>query len=53
VRCWINRGWLKIVIVRNEEIVPREWLIDFTCEYAFRIAKKSNTHRELLDKFFG
>lgn len=53
VRCWINRGWLKIVIVRNVEIVPREWLIDFTCEYAFQIAKKSEKHRELLDRYFG
>ena len=53
VRCWINHGWLKIVIVRNVEIVPREWLIDFTCEYAFQIVKKSEKHRELLDRYFG
>ena len=46
-------GWLKITKAHNAEIVPREWLIDFTCDYAFRIIKKSQTHRELLDKYFG
>jgi len=53
VRRWINRGWLRITKAHNTEIVTREWLIDFTCDYAFRIAKKSKTHRELLDKYFG
>ena len=53
VRRWINRGWLQITKAHNAEIVPRQWLIDFTCDYAFRIARKSNTHRELLDKYFG
>ena len=53
VRRWINRGWLRITKAHNAEIVPREWLIDFTCDYAFRIAKKSEKHRKLLDKYFG
>ena len=53
VRRWINRGWLRITKAHNFEIVPREWLIDFTCDYGFRITKKSKTHRELLDKYFG
>ena len=53
VRQWINRGWLRITKAHNFEIVPREWLIDFTCDYAFCIIKKSKTHRELLDKYFG
>jgi hypothetical protein len=53
VRRWLNRGWLKIIKAHNAELVPREWLIDFTCDYAFRIIKKSPLHRELLDKYFG
>ena len=53
VRRWINRGWLRITKAHNFEIVPRQWLIDFTCDYAFRIARKSKTHRKLLDKYFG
>ncbi len=53
VRRWINRGWLKITKAHNFEIIPREWLIDFTCDYAFQIIKKSETHRQLLDKYFG
>ena len=47
------RGKRLISKAHNFEIVPREWLIDFTCDYAFRIARKSKTHRELPDKYFG
>ena len=53
VRRWINRGWLRIAKAHNAELVPREWLIDFTCDYAFRIVRKSKPHRKLLDKYFG
>ena len=51
IRRWINRGWLKIVRTHNEEYVPREWLIDFTCDHGFRIAQKSVKHRKLLDRY--
>ena len=53
VRRWINNGWLRITKAHNFEYIARDWLIDFTCDYAFRIIKKSKTHRELLDKYFG
>ena len=52
VRRWINRGWLRIAKAHNFEIIPRKWLIDFTCDYAFRIIKKSEKHRKPLDRYF-
>ena len=53
VRRWINRGWLQITKAHNFEYIARDWLIDFTCDYAFQIIKKSEKHRKLLDKYFG
>lgn len=52
-RYTVLRKNLDAYIKDSAELVPRQWLIDFTCDYAFRIARKSKTHRELLDKYFG
>lgn len=53
VRRWLNRGWLRSIKAQGTEVIAREWLIDFMCDYAFRIAKKSEMHMKLLDKYFS
>ena len=51
VRRWINRGHLKCVKAGGEEIIAKEWLISFLSDYGFKIAKKSEKHKELLNEF--
>ena len=51
VRRWINRGHLKCVKAQGEEIIAKEWLIAFLSNYGFKIAKKSQTHQELITEF--
>lgn len=53
VRRWLNRGWLRSIKAQGTEVIAREWLIDFMCDYAFRIAKKSEMHMKLLKRYFG
>ncbi len=52
IRRWINKGWLKYMTAQGKEIVPKEWLLDFMCDRAFIIEKKSTIHRNLLKKYF-
>lgn len=52
IRRWINSGWLKYMTAHGKEIVPKEWLLDFMCDRAFIIEKKSTIHRKLLEKYF-
>ena len=53
VRRWINRGHLKCVKAQGEEIIAKEWLISFLSDYGFKITKKSQKHRELLNEYFS
>ncbi len=53
IRRWINNEWLKHVLAHGERIIAREWLIEFMCDYAFRIAKKSEKHIQILNKYFS
>ena len=52
VRRWINRSWLKSVHAHGQEIIAREWLMDFMCGHGFGIVKKSEWHTELLRRYF-
>ena len=52
IRRWINRKWLKSIFAHGKEIIAVEWLIDFMCTHGFEIAKKSEIHTDLLDKYF-
>lgn len=52
IRRWINRKWLKSIFAHGKEIIAVEWLIDFMCAHGFEIAKKSQKHMDLLDKYF-
>ena len=51
IRRWINRGHLKCVKAQGEEIIAKEWLISFLSDYGFKIAKKSEKHKELLNEY--
>ena len=51
IRRWLNRGHLKCVKAQGEEIIAKEWLITFLSDYGFKIAKKSQTHQELITEF--
>ena len=53
VRRWVNRGYLKCVKAQGEEIIAKEWLITFLSNYGFKITKKSQKHRELLNEYFS
>ena len=53
VRRWLNRGHLKCVKAQGEEIIAKEWLISFLSDYGFKIAKKSQKHKELLNEYFS
>ena len=53
VRRWINREHLKCVKAQGEEIIAKEWLIAFLSNYGFKITKKSQKHRELLNEYFS
>ena len=53
VRRWINREHLKCVKAQGEEIIAKEWLITFLSNYGFKITKKSQKHRELLNEYFS
>ena len=53
VRRWINRGHLKCVKAQGDEIIAKEWLISFLSDYGFKIAKKSEKHKELLNEYLS
>ena len=53
VRRWINRGHLKCVKAQGEEIIAKEWLISFLSDCGFKIAKKSEKHKELLNEYLA
>jgi hypothetical protein len=53
VQRWITNGDLKHIVARGTYYIARAWLIDFMCDYAFRIAKKSEKHIILLNKYFS
>lgn len=46
---WFHRGWLN---TQNGKIIPKQWLIDFYCIYAYTIAQMSDKHIQLMQKFF-
>ena len=53
IRRWLNREHLKCVKAQGEEIIAKEWLITFLANDGFKITKKSQKHRELLNEYFS
>lgn len=52
VNRWLRQGHLKSVQTQTTKIIPKLWLIDFYCTYAYTITNMSNKHIKLLQKFF-
>ena len=52
VNRWHRQGYLKSVQTQTTKIIPKLWLIDFCCSYAYTITNMSNKHIKLLQKFF-
>lgn len=49
---WLSRGWLKCVKTQKGRLIPKEWLINFYCSYGYTIAKMSDKHIELMNRYF-
>lgn len=49
---WLHRGWLKFINTQSGKIIPKQWLIDFYCNYGYTIAKMSDKHIQLMQKYF-
>ena len=52
VNRWLRQGRLKSVQTQTTKIIPKTWLIDFYCSYAYTITNMSDKHIKLLQKFF-
>ena len=52
VNRWLRQGHLKSVQTQTTKIIPKLWLIDFYCSYAYTISNMSDKHIKLLQKFF-
>ena len=52
VNRWLRQGYLKSVQTQTTRIIPKLWLIDFYCSYAYTISNMSDKHIKLLHKFF-
>lgn len=50
VNRWLRQGHLKSV--QTTRIIPKLWLIDFYCSYAYTITNMSDKHIKLMQKFF-
>ena len=53
VNRWLRQGHLKSVQTQTTKIIPKLWLIDFYCSYAYTITNMSDKHINLLQKFFN
>ena len=49
---WLRQGHLKYVQIQTTKIIPKLWLIDFYCSYAYTISNMSDKHIKLLQKLF-
>ena len=52
VNRWLRQGHLKSVQTQTTKIIPKLWLIDFYCSYAYTITNMSDKHIKLMQKFF-
>ena len=48
---WLRKGYLRFVQTQTTKIIPKVWLIDFYCSYAYTITNMSDKHIKLLQKF--
>ena len=50
---WISSGELRSVTAHGSILIVRDWLIDFMCGYGWRIVRKSEGHRKILNEFLS
>lgn len=53
VQRWLQEKRIRSVWTQNELISSKTWLIDFYCEEAYKIMRKSDTHIDQLYKYYG
>ena len=50
---WINEKRIRSVWTQNQLISTKTWLIDFYCEDAYQIVRKSDAHVDLMKRYYG
>ena len=53
VQRWIAEKRLRSVRTQNQLISTKTWLIDFYCEDAYKIVRKSDAHIKLMKRYYG
>lgn len=53
VKRWIAEKRLRSVRTQNQLISTKTWLIDFYCEDAYQIVRKSDAHIKLMKRYYG
>ena len=53
VQRWLQEKKIRSVWTQNDLITSKTWLIDFYCEEAYKIMRKSDTHIDQLYKYYG
>ena len=48
VNHWLQSGLLRSVSAHSEALIAKKWLIDFLCEYGYRITRKTENHLKLM-----
>ena len=51
VNRWLRQDHLKSVQTQTTKIIPKLWLIDFYCSYAYTIVKMSDKHIKLMKQY--
>ena len=50
---WITEKRIRSVWTQNQLISTKTWLIDFYCEDAYQIVRKSDAHVDLMKRYYG
>ena len=53
IQRWFVEKRLRSVWTQSQLISTKTWLIDFYCEDAYAIVRKSDTHIELMKRYYG
>ena len=53
VQRWIKEERLRAAWTKDKLVVAKDWLIDFYCDEAYKVIRKSKKHIELMDSFYA
>ena len=53
IQKWVYKEKLKAIYAQNLLVIPKEWLVDYYCEHAYTIQRKSKKHLDLLKRYYG